>query len=734
MTRSLAAVFAASLLATVSLAAPPRPAPEVEGRISIPDGAVAWPEDLTRSLRVEDDFVRMSGVDLGGGLRADLELHRAAAFRDAFRIEAARFVRSGRGGRIERRELAAPDLVIRRGVAKGAEGEILGEAWFAAGRKVLGGFVRLEDGTRFIASAPHGERRPPLAFDPASVAANLLPTGGPFCEAIEPPAPEAGSSSEGGVAGAVTQCFELAIAIETDLEFTNALFGGDLEAASEYALALIAASSEIFDLDLSVRFRTSFLRLWEDEDPWDQSGTGAQLGQFRDHWQALMSDVPRDLAHFLSGRGLGGGVAWLPGVCGSYGYALSANLGGSFPYPLEDHRHENWDIMVVSHEFGHNAGSPHTHSVSPPLDGCGNGDCSQAYGGTIMSYCHTCPGGLSNVVLRFHPGSIDSMLATLANVSCDYSGGPEPVADPDMATGLAGEPLPIDVLRNDRGGSCSEITIATHDAATAAGHPVETFVGDDGRAWIAVTPEASANGGDSFSYSIIDSLGGTASAEVSIEWATARASTLVAGATPGVVVKHYEIPESSVLPDFSTLVPIESEILPLIEIPSTGGVFAGSGRADLVASAFTGWLEVPSAAVWTLHTDSDDGSRLWIGDSLVVDNDGLHGMLERSGSIALAAGRHPIRVEFFENFGGAGLIVRWAAAGTPKATIPAEAWSHGGTIVSADLDGDGAVGGGDLAILLASWGACGSCVADLDGDGSVGGGDLAMLLAAWGTP
>lgn len=235
MTRSLAAVFAASLLATVSLAAPPRPAPEVEGRISIPDGAVAWPEDLTRSLRVEDDFVRMSGVDLGGGLRADLELHRAAAFGDAFRIEAARFVRSGRGGRIERRDLAAPDLVIRRGVAKDADGGVLGEAWFAAGRKVLGGFVRLEDGTRFIASAPHGERRPPLAFDPASVAANLLPTGGPFCEAIEPPAPEGGSSFAGGVAGAVTQCFELAIAIETDLEFTNALFGGDLEAASEYA-------------------------------------------------------------------------------------------------------------------------------------------------------------------------------------------------------------------------------------------------------------------------------------------------------------------------------------------------------------------------------------------------------------------------------------------------------------------------------------------------------------------
>ena len=736
MHRPHAALLAFGVLGVSAFgyAAPPRPTPATPERAGIPEGAAAWPEDLTRALRVEDEFIRMSGVELGGDLQVDLELHRAEPTGDSFRIEAARFVRSGRGGRIERRELPAPDLSVRRGVAKDANGEVLGEAWFAAGRKVLGGFVRLPDGVRFIASAPQGANRPPLAFDPASVAATLLPSGGPFCETLAPPAPQDGGTSEGGVAGVLTQCYELAIAIETDLEFTASVFNGDLEAASEYAIALIAASGEIFDLDLSVRFRTSFLRLWEDEDPWDQTGTGAQLGQFRDHWQALMSDVPRDLAHFLSGRGLGGGVAWLPGICGNYGYALSANLGGSFPYPLEDHRHENWDIMVVTHEFGHNVGSPHTHSVSPPLDGCGLGDCSQAYGGTIMSYCHTCPGGMSNIALRFHPGSIDSMLATLANVSCDYSGGPEPLADPDSATGLAGESLPIDVLRNDRGGSCSEISITSHDSTTAGGHPVEISIGDDGRDWIVVTPGEAANGSDLFSYVIVDAFGATASAEVSLEWAAPRPSTSVSGAIPGIVAKHYEIPESSVLPDFAALVPIASEILPLIEIPSTGGAFAGSGRADLVASAFTGWLEVPEAAVWTLFTDSDDGSRLWIGDTLVVDNDGLHGMLERSGTIALAAGRHPVRVEFFENFGGAGLIVRWAASGTPKQVVPAEAWSHGGTIVSPDLDGDGFVGGGDLAVMLASWGSCSGCPADLDGDGSVGGGDLATLLASWGTP
>jgi len=48
----------------------------------------------------------------------------------------------------------------------------------------------------------------------------------------------------------------------------------------------------------------------------------------------------------------------------------------------------------------------------------------------------------------------------------------------------------------------------------------------------------------------------------------------------------------------------------------------------------------------------------------------------------------------------------------------------------ADLDGDGAVGSGDLGALLAAWGQAGP--ADLDGDGTVGSGDLGALLAAWG--
>jgi len=48
----------------------------------------------------------------------------------------------------------------------------------------------------------------------------------------------------------------------------------------------------------------------------------------------------------------------------------------------------------------------------------------------------------------------------------------------------------------------------------------------------------------------------------------------------------------------------------------------------------------------------------------------------------------------------------------------------------ADLNGDGCVGGTDLAILLGSWGQSGG-IADLDGDGDVDGLDLAYLLGDW---
>jgi hypothetical protein len=47
-----------------------------------------------------------------------------------------------------------------------------------------------------------------------------------------------------------------------------------------------------------------------------------------------------------------------------------------------------------------------------------------------------------------------------------------------------------------------------------------------------------------------------------------------------------------------------------------------------------------------------------------------------------------------------------------------------------DLNGDGAVDGADLAVLLGGWGGAGA--SDLDGNGTTDAADLALMLSNWG--
>jgi alpha-L-fucosidase len=99
-------------------------------------------------------------------------------------------------------------------------------------------------------------------------------------------------------------------------------------------------------------------------------------------------------------------------------------------------------------------------------------------------------------------------------------------------------------------------------------------------------------------------------------------------------------------------------------------------RAEHAALAFTGFIHAPRDGVYEFFTTSDDGSRLLIAGRRVVENNGLHGMVERSGHIGLRAGLHPVRVEYFNATGGRGLEVRWAGPGFEKQTLPAERLSH----------------------------------------------------------
>jgi hypothetical protein len=101
------------------------------------------------------------------------------------------------------------------------------------------------------------------------------------------------------------------------------------------------------------------------------------------------------------------------------------------------------------------------------------------------------------------------------------------------------------------------------------------------------------------------------------------------------------------------------------------------GPNNNYGAQFTGTIRIEESGSRRFYTNRDDGSKLWINGSEVVNNDGLHSMRERHGTIALAAGAHEFTVRFFERSENHGLIVSWRGPGVPaKTVIPAEAFSH----------------------------------------------------------
>jgi len=83
------------------------------------------------------------------------------------------------------------------------------------------------------------------------------------------------------------------------------------------------------------------------------------------------------------------------------------------------------------------------------------------------------------------------------------------------------------------------------------------------------------------------------------------------------------------------------------------------GLEDNFAFLYQGYLKIPKDNNYVFRLRSDDGSRLYIGDRLIVDHDGLHGASKMDGEVALSEGLHPIRVEYFQGLGGKYLSLEW---------------------------------------------------------------------------
>lgn len=94
------------------------------------------------------------------------------------------------------------------------------------------------------------------------------------------------------------------------------------------------------------------------------------------------------------------------------------------------------------------------------------------------------------------------------------------------------------------------------------------------------------------------------------------------------------------------------------------------------ALCYSGFLDVPAADMYRFALASDDGSKLWLGGDVVVDNDGLHATEERRGAIALGQGLHPIELWWFNRTGDVSLRLCWARPGEAFTDVPASALRH----------------------------------------------------------
>lgn len=104
---------------------------------------------------------------------------------------------------------------------------------------------------------------------------------------------------------------------------------------------------------------------------------------------------------------------------------------------------------------------------------------------------------------------------------------------------------------------------------------------------------------------------------------------------------------------------------------SWGASPGGSVPGDQFSARWTGQVEAQYSQTYTFYTMSDDGVRLWVNGTQLVNNWTDHGPTENSGTIALTAGqKYNITLEFYENGGGAESRLSWSSSSQAKQIVP----------------------------------------------------------------
>ena len=199
------------------------------------------------------------------------------------------------------------------------------------------------------------------------------------------------------------------VAVEIDY-FTRSTFSSSDDAV-DWALGILTAVGEIYEEEVNISIVSDYAFVWETEDPYNSyvEQSTDMLYSIKDKWNddENFESVDRDLVHLFTKRtNTGtGGIAFVNGAGSTnYGFGFSGGLTSDMEYADVPAPFYHWNLLVVSHEIGHNFGSMHTQWCGwsgGPLSNCVDleesvpGECDPYINnptpsiGTIMSYCHT---------------------------------------------------------------------------------------------------------------------------------------------------------------------------------------------------------------------------------------------------------------------------------------------------------------------------------------------------------
>lgn len=217
-------------------------------------------------------------------------------------------------------------------------------------------------------------------------------------------------AAAGGTQGVTPRCVTMYFEIDYNLYLAN---GSSTTTTNNWMTSVFNNVQTLYENDdIQVSLKSTYI--WTVDDPYDGNTTGGEdsssdyLYQFNEVRPAFDGDVGQLIG--IDPGGLGGVAVTIDGLCTQNNFSYS-DLNFSYATVPTF----SWTIMVITHEFGHLLGSPHTHACvwngnNTSIDNCApealgedweGGNCMTTPptipedGGTIMSYCHLVDAGIN---------------------------------------------------------------------------------------------------------------------------------------------------------------------------------------------------------------------------------------------------------------------------------------------------------------------------------------------------